>query len=114
MMTPHPLKYAAVFAFGALLGGCVSIEQIAPPVSARMAAVGGTSAAILETGRHIYTGRCAACHSIDPVGKYSPDRWRAIIDDMADEAELSPSEKSAVLAYVLAARTVAETGIAAR
>jgi len=109
MMTPHPLKCCAVFAFGALLGGCVSVEQIAPPVSPRMAAIGGTSAATLESGRRLYTGRCATCHSIDPVAKHSPDRWRAIIDDMADEAELSASEKSAVLAYVLAARSVATT-----
>jgi mono/diheme cytochrome c family protein len=110
MMTPHPLKYAAVFAFGAILGGCVSTEQLAPPVSPRMAAAGGASTAALESGRRIYTGRCAACHSIDPVAKHSPDRWRAIIDDMADEAELSAAEKSAVLAYVLAARSVATMG----
>lgn len=113
-MTPHPLKYVAVFAFGLLLGGCVSVDQLAPAVSPRMAEVGGTSAATLESGRRLYTGRCAACHSIDPVTKHSPDRWRAIIDDMADEAELTASEKSAVLAYVLAARSVAGTNTAAR
>jgi mono/diheme cytochrome c family protein len=109
MMTPHPPRYAAVFAFGIVLGGCVSMEQLAPPVSSRMAAEGGTSASTLESGRRLYTGRCAACHSIDPVSKHSPDRWRAIIDDMADKAELSASEKSAVLAYILAARSVAMT-----
>jgi len=107
MMVPHPLKLCAVFAFGAAVGGCVSIEKIAPPVSPRMIAIGGGSGANLENGRRIYTGRCASCHSIDPVSKHSPDRWRAIIDDMADQAELSAMEKSAVLAYVLAARSVA-------
>jgi mono/diheme cytochrome c family protein len=112
MMTLHPLKYAAVFAFGVVLGGCVSVEQLAPPVSSQMAAVGGTPATILESGRRLYTGRCAACHSIDPVAKHSPDRWRAIIDDMADEAELSALEKSSVLAYVLAARSIATTAAA--
>ena len=36
------------------------------------------------------------------------------IDDMVDEAELSASEKSAVLGYVLAARSVAATTAAVR
>jgi mono/diheme cytochrome c family protein len=113
MMTTHPFKLGAVFAFGAALGGCVSIEQVAPRVSPRMEAVGGAPASTLESGRRLYTGRCAVCHSIDPVTKHSVDRWRAIIDEMADEAELSASEKSAVLAYVLAARSVV-TAAAAR
>jgi len=112
MMTPHPLRHVAVFAFGIVLGGCVSTEQLAPPVSPQMAAVGGSPASTLESGRRLYTGRCATCHSIDPVAKHSPDRWRAIIDDMADEAELSALEKSSVLAYVLAARSVATTAAA--
>jgi mono/diheme cytochrome c family protein len=107
MMTPYPLKYAVLFAFGVVLGGCVSIEQTAPSVSPRMAAVSGNSVTSLEAGRHIYTGRCATCHSIDPVAKHSADRWRVIVDTMADKAKLSASEKSAVLAYVLAARSVA-------
>jgi mono/diheme cytochrome c family protein len=109
MMTPHSSKYVAVFAFGIVLGGCVSVEQLAPSVSPRMVAAGGISASVLESGRRLYTGRCAACHSVDPVAKHSSDRWRAIIDDMAGRAELSTSEKSAVLAYVLAARSVATT-----
>jgi mono/diheme cytochrome c family protein len=106
MMTPHPFRLGAVFAFGAVLGGCVSMEQMAPPVSARMVAAGGASMATLDSGRRLYTGRCTTCHSIDPVTKHSVDRWRAIIDEMAGEAKLSASEKSAVLAYVLAARSV--------
>src|SRR4030095_2676511 len=109
MMTPHPFKFGAVFAFGVVLGGCVSMEQIAPTVSARMAAAGGRTTAAVDSGRRLYTGRCATCHSIDPVTKHSPDRWRAILDDMANEAKLSASEKSAVLTYILAARSVAAT-----
>jgi len=112
MMTPHSLKYAAVFAFGIVLGGCVSIEQIAPSVSPRMAAASGSSVTTLDAGRHLYTGRCATCHSIDPVTKHSADRWRVIVDKMADEAELSASEKSAVLTYILAARSVSSTAAA--
>jgi mono/diheme cytochrome c family protein len=103
-MISHPFRLVGVFAFAVLLGGCVSMEQIAPPVTAQMATRGGTSMGTLQEGRHLYTGRCAACHSVDPVAKHSPKDWRKIMDDMAGKAKLTPTEKSAVLAYVLSAR----------
>jgi mono/diheme cytochrome c family protein len=103
-MIPHPSRLVGVFAFAVLLGGCVSVEQSAPRVTPQMAALGKTPVATLEEGRHLYTGRCAACHSVDPVAKHSPEHWRDIMDDMAGKAKLSPAEKSAVLAYIMAAR----------
>ena len=69
-----------------------------------MTARAGKPASTLEEGRRLYTGRCATCHSIDPVGKYSVPRWREIIADMADRAKLKPTERDAVLAYLIAAR----------
>ena len=85
------------------MGGCVAIETLAPPVTVTMAASARTSASVLEQGRRLYVSRCATCHSLDPLSKYTASRWREIIDDMADEAELTASEESSVLAYVLAA-----------
>lgn len=87
------------------LGGCVAVEKLAPPVTAAMAGGGGASTATLTAGRRLYVGRCAACHSVDPVSKFSSARWREIIADMAGRAKLSAPEHEAVLAYVLAART---------
>ena len=69
-----------------------------------MAAHGGSPVATLEEGRRLYTGRCAACHSVDPVTKHSPQQWHTIVDEMTPKAKLTPTEKSAVLAYIMAAR----------
>lgn len=102
-MNRHHRLIAAVSALA--LGGCVAVEKLAPPVTASMSGSAGTSPATLEAGRRLYVGRCASCHSIDPVSKYSAARWREIIADMAHRSKLTATENEAVLAYVLAART---------
>lgn len=93
----------------AVLAGC-AMPNLAPPVSPAMSARAGRPASILEQGRRLYTGRCATCHTIDPVGKHSALRWSGIIAEMADEAKLTPTEKDAVLAYILAAREAPAPG----
>jgi hypothetical protein len=105
MSLSHPLRTLAALA-AVVLSGCVSIEKLAPPVTPAMAGSGGASVHELEAGRRIYVGRCASCHSIDPVAKYTAARWRGIVLDMADEAELSAGEEASLLDYLLAARTV--------
>lgn len=80
------------------------MPNLAPPVSPAMTARAGKPASTLEEGRRLYTGRCATCHTIDPVGKYTATRWREIIPEMADEAKLTPAERDALLTYLLAAR----------
>jgi len=69
-----------------------------------MASAARVSANDLERGRQIYVRRCATCHAIDPVNKYSATRWREIIDDMSAKAKLTSEEEVGVLAYVIAAR----------
>ena len=80
------------------------MPNLAPPVSPAMTARAGKPVGVLENGRRLYMGRCATCHTIDPVGKYSATRWREIIPEMADKAKLTPAERDALLAYLLAAR----------
>ena len=84
--------------------GCMSIDQIAPPVTPGMARHG--SAATLQRGRELYTGRCTACHTPQPVAKYGAAKWGEILVEMSDEAKLSKTDEAAVVAYVLAARQV--------
>lgn len=58
------------------------------------------SAPTLVQGRTIYVTRCAKCHAVEPVKKYSREQWKTIIPDMAEETKLSPSETAAVAAYI--------------
>lgn len=97
------LKRISAGLLAAGLAACVSLEQAAPPAETLSAASRGTSAAQLRLGREIYVTRCARCHSVEPVRKYSRAHWeREILPEMAEETNLSASDAAAVRAYVLA------------
>lgn len=82
---------------------CVSLEQSAPPVALLSSAVIHKNTANLSLGRDIYVTRCAKCHSVEPVTKYSREKWvHEIMPEMAEETNLTASESEAVKAYVLA------------
>lgn len=80
-------------ATAALLTGCVSIDQIAPPIA---------GSGQLTEGRRIYTTQCTACHTAEPVQKYSPAEWRGILPEMIAESKLNATQAGAVTAYVQA------------
>ena len=87
---------------------CVSFDQVAPPVtSAMVAASTGGTPQMLKRGRDVYAGACTACHSAEPVRKYTMVRWREIVGDMAERSELPDTDRSALLAYLSAAKSVA-------
>ena len=97
-------KILACFA-ALVLGGCASLESVAPPVTpALVAASRGASAATLGEGRRIFTGACTACHSADPVGRFSTGEWHRIVGEMADRSKLDAARQSALLAYIAAAK----------
>lgn len=82
---------------------CVSLEQAAPPVALLSPSVVNNNAVKVSQGRDIYVTRCAKCHSVEPVTKYSRARWEGdILPDMAEETKLTANEADAVKAYVLA------------
>ena len=89
----------------ALLAGCQSFDETAPRVTpALVARGGGATRGTLIHGREIYGGACTACHNAEPVAKYPLLRWREIVGDMAERAELERADRTALLAYLTAAR----------
>jgi len=90
------------------LSGCLTIEQMAPPVGPEFLRIprNAASLAVLERGREVYVTDCTRCHSVEPVVRYSEDRWRAIIDRMGPRSKLDESRAAALQSYVLAAHTV--------
>lgn len=84
----------------AVLPGCVSLEETAPPVA--MLRTGTGHPATLEQGRIIYLTRCTKCHSAERVTRYSRSQWHEILPKMAEETKLSAAEDEAVRAYVMA------------
>ena len=91
-----------------LVPGCLTFEQIAPPIDARMHSVLGDGVGfelgILEHGRRLYLTRCAACHLPEPIWACSPTRWEIVLDDMIPRAHLDEREADSLRAYVRAAR----------
>lgn len=67
---------------------------------------GGQPVVGLETepGKRIFYGKCAVCHVPEPIDNYSPQQWREIVDHMASRAQLSDSEETALLRYILSVR----------
>ncbi len=94
---------ARIFLTGtvAVLTSCVTLTTMAPPVENLTGNREGRAAA-LASGRDIYVGRCAKCHSVEPVLKYTAAQWAEIIPDMAERTKLTPVEEAAVNEYVSA------------
>ncbi len=100
---------AASAAITIAAGGCVSPGTIAPPVTPAMAvAAHGASVETLNEGRRIFVGPCASCHAPDPLEKRSLGEWRAAVDEMAPRAKLDVNRRTALLAYITAARAVSQ------
>lgn len=95
-----------------LVPGCLTFEQIAPPIDARMQSVrvDGVLLApgILEHGRRLYLTRCAACHLPEPIWACSSTRWEIVLDDMIPRAHLDEREAASLRAYVRAAWRLVE------
>ena len=108
---PKAAKGALILAGAWIVTGCMTTQQMAPPVSDVMSGIGlapGITGQSLEQGRQIYLSQCGKCHSIEPVNRYSDRRWKEIMEEMAAESRLGDHQKTDVLAYILTARRFME------
>lgn len=84
--------------------GCLTLDQIAPPVSrvapASEALPGGLGWQDLEEGRIIYLTDCAKCHNPEPIAKYSHAQWANLMPKMIRESRLDDQRAHQVTAYV--------------
>jgi hypothetical protein len=61
--------------------------------------------ATLREGRALFVNRCIECHTLPAYWHYSIEDWPKIVDSMSDRANLKPSEREAIVAYILALRS---------
>ncbi len=87
------------------LGGCGSLEPVAPPVTAALAAASRHEIGELEHGRLIYTTRCTSCHNAERIDRYTRREWMGILERMSGESRLNLAQDRAVRAYVMALAT---------
>jgi hypothetical protein len=100
---------AAPAVIAVTVGGCVSLENVAPPVTPAMTGH-GASLAMLNEGRRVFAGPCTACHTADPVSKHGLAEWHDIVDDMAPRAKLDLTRRAALLAYITAVKSAPVPG----
>ena len=90
------------------VGSCETSPNTAFPTGRAVAASGGggqgSEIATLDRGRKIYTTSCTECHVARPIAHYSVAQWRHYVSIMAPRAGLKPQDRTAVEAYVIAAR----------
>lgn len=85
---------------------CASLQRMAPPVDQTVVRLGqqeSYSPRSLSRGREIYLSKCSGCHSIEPIDRYTVARWREILPDMGEEANLGTDELADLEAYILTA-----------
>jgi mono/diheme cytochrome c family protein len=89
------------------LAGCEAMQSGAPSINPQMtraAASNGDSVETIATGRRLLATRCTSCHSLEPIGKFTPAQWEANVHRMANRAGLSEQEAQKITAYLVAAR----------
>jgi mono/diheme cytochrome c family protein len=102
------MKKASIFVVLACLLASCELTNYVPPVTSQMAAARkgqhGDSA-LLSQGRTLFAHRCIECHTLPPLWHYRTDDWPDIVNSMSHRASLKPSERDAIVAYVLAVRS---------
>ena len=91
----------------AALSGCEAMTSGAPAINPQMtkaAAANGDSIETIAAGRSLLATRCASCHSLEPIAKYTPAQWKANVLRMADRAGLREQETRKITAYLVAVR----------
>ena len=94
----------------ACLLGCESANYV-PPVTPQLAAATKgrhVDVATLAEGRRLLVRRCIECHTLPPLWHYSIEDWPEIVNSMSHRASLKSAERDAIVAYILAARSIQE------
>ena len=70
----------------------------------------GTSAPMLDEGRKLYTVRCTECHDLEMLDGRTLTSLSGMVSSMSRRAGLSEAEKTRILDYIAAAKTVVDAG----
>jgi hypothetical protein len=90
-----------------LFTSCESTTNYVPVVTPEMAAEQKEKQANLATlkeGRTLFVHRCIECHTLPPLWHYTIQDWSEIVNSMSHRASLSPAEREAIVAYIIAVR----------
>lgn len=66
------------------------------------------TATSLQEGARLHRERCLDCHGQAPRDLYTPDRWREIVDAMAERSRLDTLQSRLVLDWILVGDSLEE------
>ena len=84
--------------------GCLTIEEMAPPVGPeflRTRTKNDVALSVLERGREVYLADCTRCHSVEPISRYSKNHWHTIIARMGPPTKVEEASTAALPPYCL-------------
>ena len=87
-------------------------EKTSPQVTPAFVSIAkaGTSAPMLDEGRKLYTVRCTECHDLEMLDGRTLTSLSGMVGSMSRRAGLSDAEKTRILDYIAAAKTVVDAG----
>jgi hypothetical protein len=100
-------SFVTCICFALALANCESTNFVPPPVTPQMTAVRKdqpVDLATLQAGRALFVSRCIECHTLPVVSRYDAVAWPWLVNDMSARSGLKPTEREALVAYILAAR----------
>ncbi len=98
-----------------LSSGCVSVEEVVPPIdqllmnSSSERGVPTTVeraalSAALSQGRQLYLQHCTACHAPVRITAFSHAEWEEVFPRMVRKSALTPLDEAAIRKYVAQVR----------
>ena len=95
------MRSSVLLLASALLLSCEWTGYYAPPPAVASQDV---DLATVQRGRRLFAQRCIECHTLPPIWRYRTEEWPQIVNSMAHRAALTPAEREAITAYILAIR----------
>jgi hypothetical protein len=103
------MKKMSIFVGLAWLLPSCELTNYVPPVTSEMATARKgqhVDLAMLREGRTLFAHRCIECHTLPVLWHYRIEDWPEIVNSMSHRASLKPAEREAIVAYILAVRTI--------
>jgi len=97
-----------LFVVVACLLSCQLATYVPPVTPQTVVATSGRHVDVttLREGRRLLVHRCIECHTLPPLWHYSIEDWPEIVNSMSHRASLKPAERHAIVAYILAVRSM--------
>ena len=95
-----------ILSLGAVVSAC-GPSYLAPPVTPQLVKLSPAPMNLLARGYEIHQTKCAKCHAFENPADYGIDDLKfEIMPEMARRSKLNSEDEKAVLAYLLAARSM--------